>query len=124
VDIAYLYGGPHWERASIYLPPGIEPPEEFDAVNSDTGATLQFVRISDRSLACEKVLVRMEGKRAVYRGCGQWECHRGERIGRCQCGSHSDAEAAPQRAYPAEPAWFPPMTQDQQRRAAERQLRP
>lgn len=123
MDLAYLYGGPHWERASIYLSPGIEPPEEIEARDQDTGAAIQLVRLSDRSLVCEKVFLYMDGKKAIYKGCDQWDCHR-QQLGSCSCGSHTPSEARPQRAEPGEPAWFPAPTKDQQRRAAERQLRP
>jgi len=123
MDIGYTYGGTHWEHAAIYLPPGIEPPEDFEGIDPDTGRRIQFVRLSDRTLACEKVLIAKQEKKSIYRGCGNFECHRIQ-LGKCSCGSHSDAEARPQRAEPGEPAWFPPMTTDQARRAAERTLAP
>lgn len=127
MDVGYSYGGPHWEHASIYLPPGLMPPEEFEVTDPETGRRDLFVRLSDRSLACEKVIVRYEGAnntKPVYRGCGNYECHRGPHLGVCQCGSHTDEEARPQRAAEGEAAWTPPMTDKERSTAAQRKLVP
>lgn len=125
MDIGYTYGGPHWERASIYLPPGAEPPEEIEVTDAESGRRDTYVRLSDRTLACEKVLLRYEGTkntRPVFAGCGNYECHRGPQLGVCQCGSHSPEQARPQRAEVGEPAWDPPMTKEQVDRARQRTL--
>lgn len=121
MDVGYTYGGPHWERAAIYLPPGLQPPEDIEVTDAESGRRDTYVRLSDRTLACEKVLLRMEGKRAVYSGCGNYECHRTQ-IGTCQCGSHTPEQARPQRAEEGEPAWEPAMTKEQVDRARQRTL--
>lgn len=97
MDVSYTYGGSDWSRISLYAPPGLEPPEEIEMTDPDTGARKSYVRLSDRSLNCERVSIGMEGRKKIYRGCGEFECHRGPRLGECRCGSHSPDEARPQR---------------------------
>lgn len=127
MDIGYIFGGPHWERASLYLPPGLEPPEEIVLLDAESGRPDTYVRLSDRSLSCEKQIVGYGGKgnkTPIYRGCGDWQCHRGATLGICGCGTHNENEARPQRSEVGEPAWEPPLSKETQQRAQSRTLRP
>jgi hypothetical protein len=122
MDIGYTYGGPHWERVSLYAPPGVAPPEELE-LTTESGSQILYVRLSDRSLACEKVIVGYDGKKPIFRGCGNEQCHRGPLLGVCNCGTHTETEARPQRAYEGEPAWEPPLPKEVQQRAQARSKR-
>lgn len=89
MDVGYTYGGPNSLRIMIYAPPELEPPEEIEMTAGQQ--RMQFVRLSDRSLACYKA----DG------GCGSYDCHRHE-LGICECGAHPGLSARPQRASPGE----------------------
>lgn len=79
MDVGYTFGSPHGQRASIYLPPPLEPPIELTATMPD-GSTVTFVRVSDRELDCGSTL-DVPGK------CTSEACHRLQ-LGVCQCGRH------------------------------------
>jgi len=78
MDIGYTYGSPEGERIAVYMPPEFSPPDVVAATRS--GASVEFVRISDRELDCGKVP-------GVEKACTSFECHR-QKLGYCMCGRH------------------------------------
>ncbi|MFD5864389.1 hypothetical protein ACFWGP_05525 [Agromyces sp. NPDC127015] len=92
--IGYHYGAAGTAASMIdgvelYAEPGYEPPESFTLTRD--GREVEFVRLSDRTLECNKA----EG------GCGSYDCHR-LTLGKCRCSGHKNPR--PQRAAPAKVA--------------------
>lgn len=79
MDVGYTFGSPDGQRASIYLPPPLEPPIELVATAPD-GSTVTFARISDRELDCGSVA-------GIPGDCKSEDCHR-LKLGVCRCGRH------------------------------------
>lgn len=87
------YVSKNWDKADVYLRPGLRAPLSFEAVDEETGDPVTFTRISDDSMTCHPVTspTRTKGGKTTYitKKCGNEECHRRD-PGTCQCGLHPD----------------------------------
>lgn len=77
------------DGVELYAEKGYSPPEAF-TLTHETRGTVEFVRLSDRSLDCNK----SEG------GCGSGDCHR-RILGECRCGRHINPRPARAASAPA-----------------------
>jgi hypothetical protein len=88
MDRGFTYGSPTGIRASLYLAPEFDAPDEITVTRN--GEPVRFLRVSDHSLECRKVDSRItaQGEVAPVPGeCRNPDCHR-MMLGACQCGRH------------------------------------
>ena len=72
----------------IYADKGFDPPDAITATHD--GRPVEFIRLSDMSLVCERADSRVNARGetvAVTGECGSFDCHR-RQLGDCQCGRH------------------------------------
>lgn len=89
MDTAFTYSTADRVRMTIYVAPGYEPPATI--LLEHDGQPVEFMRLSDMSLVCERVAFRIDaqGNEVPVPGdCNSFDCHRAV-LGQCQCGRHS-----------------------------------
>jgi hypothetical protein len=84
----YTYSTQQRVPLIVYVETGYEPPDTITATHD--GKQVEFIRLSDASLVCEKVETRINSQGVIVPvpgECGTFDCHRKE-PGNCQCGRH------------------------------------
>jgi hypothetical protein len=85
----YTYSTQHRVPLIVYIEAGYEPPDSINGTHD--GKPVEFIRLSDASLVCERVDSRINAQGVVVPvpgECGEYDCHRKE-PGKCQCGRHA-----------------------------------
>jgi len=84
----FTYSTQHRVPLILYVQEGFEPPDNITATQD--GKQVEFIRLSDASLVCERVETRINAQGAIVPVPGEFgsfDCHRKE-PGNCQCGRH------------------------------------
>lgn len=84
----FTYSTQHRVPLIVYVEEGVEPPDSITATQG--GKQVEFIRLSDASLVCERVDTRVNAQGVIVPvpgECGSFDCHR-KQPGECQCGRH------------------------------------
>jgi hypothetical protein len=88
MDDRYSYSTASRVHLAIYVAEGYDPPATI--MLEHDGQPVEFMRLSDMSLVCEKVAFRIDSQGnevPVHSECGSYDCHRLV-LGQCKCGRH------------------------------------
>lgn len=93
MDTGFTFTSARRDVLKLYAPAGFDAPD--DLTMTAKGEPVRFVRLSDRSLKCEQVADRVNGRGDVTKvpgECRNPDCHT-RSLGDCQCGRHSSPVA-------------------------------